>query len=470
MGLTTGFGRAWRTALAAASVLALMAPAAQAETLGDALVAAYENSGLIEQNRALLRAADEDVAVATSALRPILDWSADASRSFGTSQSSGATAGFANDDMSLGLSASLTLYDFGRTRLAIEAAKETVLATRETLRRVEQDVLLRAVSAFLEVRRSIEFVALRENNLRLIAEELRAAEDRFEVGEVTRTDVALAEARLAQSRANLAIAEGNLRIARAEYAASIGRAPGNLVPPSALPQIPAQSTAVQTALRMNPSLRSVQHQVAAAELNIQRAAANMRPTVTLRGNYGLTESLDNSDNTRGGSVTLGVGQRIYQGGRLSALERQAVHRRDSTRANLLEVQRSVQQLVTSSFARLEVARASREASERQIRAARVAFRGVREEATLGARTTLDVLNAEQELLDAQAANISAVIDEYVAAYDVLASMGLLTADNLRLDVPQYDPAEYFNLVQSAPAARSAQGRALQRVLESLGQQ
>ena len=175
------------------TAIGLTAPA-QSETLADALVSAYNNSGLLDQNRALLRAADEDVAIAISSLRPILNWSADITREFGRADSGPATVGIRQTDVNAGITASLLLYDFGRTQFQIDAAKETVLATRNSLVSIEQDVLLRAVQAYMNVRRNSRFVSLRENNLRLIRQELRAAEDRFEVGEVTRTDVALAEA------------------------------------------------------------------------------------------------------------------------------------------------------------------------------------------------------------------------------------------------------------------------------------
>ena len=461
-----------RHLLAAGAAVLALAGAAQADTLGDALVGAYTHSGLLDQNRALLRAADEDVAVAVSALRPVISWSASISRSFGKTRSvtNGPIVGFANDEANLGISAELTLFDFGRNKLAIEAAKESVLATREALIDVEQSVLLRGVSAFMEVRRATETVALRENNVRLITQELRAARDRFEVGEVTRTDVALAEARLAASRSNLAAAQGNLEIARAEYAASIGRKPGALVPPRGLPEIPSLASAKATALRTHPSLRRAQHEVTVTELNIARADAAMKPTVSLTGRLGVTDDLDNNQYTESGSLTLGVSGPIYQGGRLSALKRQAIARRDSARGNLHVVRHTVTRDVENAYARLEIATASREASNRQIRAAQVAFQGVREEATLGARTTLDVLNAEQELLDAQAGLISAVTDQTVAAFAVLSSIGLLTADHLNLPVQRYDPAAYYNLVKDAPAERTRQGQQLDRVLRAIGKE
>ncbi len=450
--------------------------AAKAETLADALVGAYGHSGLLEQNRALLRAADEDVAIAASALRPILNWTAGINR---TNSRSFSGAGFGlnqsyGTDFTLGLSASLLLYDGGQSKLGVEAAKETVLATRQGLIAVEQSVLLRAVTAYVSVRRDIEFVSLRQNNVRLITQELRAARDRFEVGEVTRTDVALAEARLAEARAGLAAAQGNLQISIEEYRSVVGRKPRHLQQPRGLPRLDSHvDTARARALRTHPDLVRVQHEVAAAELNILRARAAMGPTITLDGSVSFSEALDRTnpdDSVRSGQIGVNLSAPIYQGGRLSANARRSQAQRDAVRGNLHTVRHTISQNVGSAYAQLAVARASLEATERQIRAARVAFQGVREEATLGARTTLDVLDAEQELLDAQAARISALADQFVAAYTVLSSTGMLTAERLKLNVVQYDPAAYYNLVKRAPVARSKQGRQLDKVLRSLGKE
>ncbi|MCB1334227.1 MAG: TolC family outer membrane protein [Roseivivax sp.] len=461
-----------RSARIGLAVLALSLPAS-AETLTQALVSAYNHSGLLDQNRALLRAADEDVAQSVAALRPVIGWSAEVSRAFGTTRSTstgGRTIGFVNNEATIGLAAEMTLFDNGATRLAGEAAKEAVLATRQQLIAVEQSVLLRAVSAFMEVRRATETAAVRDSNVRLIAEELRAANDRFDVGEITRTDVAQAEARLAAARSALAAASGALDVARAEYAAAIGHKPGALTPPSRLPSLPGMANAIDTAQRGHPSVLAAQHQVAAAELAIARADAAMKPKVTLGARLGMTDDLDSSNFTHSGSVTLGVSGPIYQGGRLSSLKRQAMAQRDAARNGLLVTGQTLRRDVENAYAQFNVARASRDASERQIRASQVAFRGVREEASLGARTTLDVLNAEQELLDARVGLISATVDETVAAYVVLASIGLLTADHMNLAVQRYDPEAYYNLVKSAPIARSAQGKQLDRVLQALGKE
>tara|TARA_R110002049_G_scaffold23781_6_gene84686 strand:+ start:74197 stop:75621 length:1425 start_codon:yes stop_codon:yes gene_type:complete len=456
-------------AVGVALVLTLPRPAL-AETLADALVGAYTHSGLLDQNRALLRAADEDVAAAGAALKPILRWSADLTQSFGTQRAAGSPFSQSAESLraSINLIGEMLLYDFGTSQFRIEAAKETVLATRQSLTDIEQRILLRAVSAYMGVIEASEFVALRNNNLRLLTQELRAARDRFEVGEVTRTDVALAEAQLAQARSGLAGAEGDLLRAVEEYRNAVGRKPGALSAPPSLPDVSGNLDAAKAlAVRRHPAMLAAQHQVAAADLAIRSNEAAMSPTVKLTGRYGLSETYGSNSYSHTGSVGVEVGQTIYQGGALSSAVRKSMAQRDAQRANLHVVKNNIQQDVGNAYAALASARAQLEASDRQIRAARIAFRGVREEATLGARTTLDVLDAEQALLDAESTRVSARSNLYVAAYTVLAATGRLTAQELRLPVQIYDAGAYYDLVKDGPAKVSKQGQKLDRVLRAL---
>ncbi|TNB94374.1 transporter, partial [Paracoccus marcusii] len=191
------------------------------------MVAAYRHSALIEQNRAVLRAADEDVAASVAALRPVVEWVARQS----ASRTEGGTT---VRSTSLSLGAQLTLYDFGRSQLAIDGAKEQVLATRQALVGVEQDILLAATVAYFDVREAIQQVGLQENSVDVLSSERQAAQDRFDVGEITVTDVALADAQLAATRAALAAANGQLEIAREAYLAVTGRQPGRLDAPPPL--------------------------------------------------------------------------------------------------------------------------------------------------------------------------------------------------------------------------------------------
>ena len=444
--------------------------AAQAETLADALATGYEASGLIEQNRALLRSADEDVAQAIATLRPILSYAANLQGTYAVSETADLLGNatertFTDITATLALNASYTIYDGGSRRLAIEAQKELVLATRQALLDVERQVLGRIVLAYLDVQRSQAFVNLRENNVRVIAEELRAAQDRFEVGETTRTDVALAEAELASARSLLVAEQGTLLQAQEEFRAATGSLPQNLEPVQSA-RIPATvDEARAIALRTQPALLQAQHQVAAAEITVRRAEASTRPTVSLQGQLQVNRDLEEN-----AAIGLQASGPLYQGGAIASQIRQAQAQRDAQRASLLETARTVEQDVANAYAGLLTARASRQAFEEQVRAAQVAFEGVREEAQLGARTTLDVLNAEQDLLDARANLISAGVDEVTASYQILAALGLLNVQNLGLNVQVYDPTAYYNLVDDAPSAASEQGRALDRVLDAIGRE
>ncbi|WP_210528054.1 TolC family outer membrane protein [Rubellimicrobium arenae] len=448
--------------------------AAQAETLADALATGYESSGLIEQNRAALRAADEDVAQAVATLRPVINWQTEIQRQFfyGKTQSLfGGNSGpdlSVTDSLTLGLVSSLTLFDAGARQFRLEAQKETVLATRESLRDVERQVLLRIVSAYQEVQRSRSFVELRQNNVRVIGEELRAAQDRFEVGEVTRTDVALAEAQLASARSELVAEQGNLATAIEEFRAAVGRAPGTLSPAPAATIPGSVDEARAIAQRTHPALLQAQHQVAAFEIAISATRAATRPTVSLSAGAQVSSDLDSPDADLGANVGISASGPIYQGGALASQVRQSRAQRDSARGQLIETARTISQNVGSAYATLDVARASLTAFREQVRAAEIAFEGVREEATLGARTTLDVLDAEQDLLDARANLVNAQINETLATYQILSAIGLLNVQNLGLNVQTYDPSAYYNLVDDAPSASSEQGRALDRVLEAIG--
>lgn len=460
-------GKAVTLAISISSAV-LAVGSARAENIADAMIGAYNTSGLLEQNRALLRAADEDVAAAVSTLRPVLDFVL-ATSVREPRQWSGGTLGASSSQLTAAFEASWRLLDNGVRRLTVAAAKEVVLATRQTLVSIEQRILLRAVTAFMDVILQTENVSLRQNNVRVLGEELRAAQDRFDVGEVTRTDVALAESRLAAARSNLATAQGLLVNAKAEYVNAVGRQPGQLVTPTNLPKRPQSVEAAQAvSVRYHPDILASQRQVAAQEILVQSATKALGPTVDGTMAVGLIEDWDSSGDGYDASVGLSLRQPIYRGGALQSDIRAAMADRDAARGSLLSVQRDTVQGVNDAFVRLEVSRASLVATAERVRAARVAFDGIREEATLGARTTLDVLSAEQELLDALTAQISARAEEVIASYQLLASQGLLTAERLGLAVQIYDPTIYYNLAKDAPARISKQSKDLNRVLEALG--
>jgi outer membrane protein len=451
-----------REKIAAATVALVMTVGvvpATAQSLADTLVAAYTNSGLLDQNRAVLRAADENVASAIATLRPVIGYVASSTyrdpQLLGTDRITNNAA----------LTFSWLLTDFGRSRIAVDLQKELVLATREGLLNVEQQVLLRAVNAYAGVLSNIALVDLAENNVDVLGEQLRADSDRFEVGEVTRTDVSLTESRLAASRAQLAAARGAFERAREEYAAATGIQATNLQSPPTPPVIPSTpEQALAIARQRAPLLRQAQRQVTASEIGIELAEAALRPRLDLRA-----QALVNNDFDSSSSIGLELSGPIYQGGQISSAIRSARADRDAARGALIESQFLVEQTVANAYVNLNVANASIAAVDAQIQASALALEGAREEQQLGARTTLDVLIVEQDFLDARTDRVTALTDRFVAIFQILASAGLLTVENLGLNVPQYDPAAYYNAVRGAPTTIvSPQGEQLDRVLNSIG--
>lgn len=442
-----------------------------AESLADAMVSAYRHSALMDQNRAVLRAADEDVATAIAQLRPIVQWLA----SHSWRRDEGASRYVNNESSSLQLTAQITLYDWGRSQLAIDGAKEQVLATRQALVAVEQNVLFEATRSFFNVKSATEQVALQENSVEVLTRERQAAQDRFDVGEITVTDVALADAQLAATQASLASAQGDLEIAREGYLSATGHLPASLNAPPPLPTLPDSLDAARALSQRNhPSILQAQRQAAAAEINVAAAAAERNPTLSASAGLGVTRGAQQDlpvgsgrDNRNSASIGLELSQTIYSGGRLPAAHRKAMAQRDQARAALLNTARQVSLAVGEAWARIDVARAQITAIDQQISAAQQAYDGVREEALLGARTTLDVLDAEQSLLEARADKISAQANLQLAHYQLLAAMGLLTVEHLKLGIPTYDPSQYYNAVRDAPHT-SKQGERLDSVLRALG--
>lgn len=447
---------------------------AQAETLTDTLIKAYQLSPLLEANRHALHSLDENVAQARSGLRPTLSLGGSAVYDYDHD------TGDRTDDYQLKLRATLRLYDGGNTRAAIEAAKISVLAGRTQLVDVEQNILLRAVTAYMDVRRDAEFVSLRNSNVRVLKQQVRAANDRFELGEVTRTDVSLAEARLAAAHSGLAAATGSHEASKEQFLAVVGVPSVNLQAPPSIPQLPPSLTqATAIAMREHPSLNAARFSVTGAEWDLVRAKAAGRPTLDVSANAGFNRRSNPAPRDGNGDLIPGRGQRsifengsaglrvegnipIYQGGRNSSLIRQADAFLSQRKYEVQNEARTIKQNVGLAWSQLAVARASIVANREQVAAARIAFEGVREEATLGARTTLDVLDREQELRDAQVELAASIRDEYVAAYELLSSMGLLTVGHLNLGIPVYNPEVNYQAVQHGPVT-TPQGLKLDRI-------
>lgn len=431
-----------------ASAAVAFAPPASAETLTDTFIKAYQTSPLLDANRASLRALDENVPQARSQRRPQVS-------ATGGAQLQGDVEEFPlNDVYSAALETSLLLFDNGRTRAAIESARFGVASGRASLLNVEQEVLFNAVQAYMDVLQSLEFVRLARNDVSVLEEQVQAANNRFEVGEVTRTDVSLTQARLATSRGALVDALGNLELARQDYRAAVGLLPGELAPAPPVPALPETADAAeQIAVRQNPQLVAARFNERAAIADFDRARAASGLSIQAQGafEYSGQASLAPLGNDRfEASAGLGAEVPLYTGGRNSSLVRQAQQRVEQRKFEVQDTGRQVIEQVNNAWSQLEIARALIVANREQVEAAQIALEGVREEARVGARSTLDVLDADQERLRAEAEVVRAERDAYVAAYAVLRAMGLLTVEHLDLGIETYDPDVYFREVQRAP--------------------
>jgi outer membrane protein len=431
----------------AAGVLALGAPAS-ADSLADALVKAYQTSPLLDANRAALRGVDEGVPQARAERRPQTSLNIEASSQ---TEAEDFKEEQVNQASAL-LNASLVLFDNGQTKAAVESARNTVAAGRADLKDIEQQVLFNAVQAYVDVRRDEEFVRLAVTDVDRLSETLRATENRFEVGEVTRTDVSQSESRLAASRSQLAATRGALDVSRETYRAVVGSPADDLEPLPALPKLAASlDEATAIAMQRNPRIISAQFSERAAVYDFDRARAAKGLTVGASAGVGAERTNQIGwDSDVVGRVGLEASIPLYTGGRNDSIIRQAQALLDQRRFELQDEARTVTQEVAQAWSQLDVARASIVARREQAEAARIAAEGVAEEARLGARSTLDVLDADQERLQAEAEVVQALRDEYVAAYALLQSMGLLTVEHLNLGIESYNPEVYYSQVQSGP--------------------
>ncbi len=425
-----------------------------ADTLTDALIRAYQTSPLLESNRASLRALDENVPQARAIRRPQVSAIAQA-----RVQTEVTDFPF-DDNYAAGLQAELLLFDNGQSAAAIESARNGVAAGRASLVNVEQEVLFNAVAAYMDVIQALEFVRIALNDVSVLEEQVEATLNRFEVGEVTRTDVSQTDARLAGSRGRFVNARGNLELARQAYLSAIGSLPGELAPPPPIPDLPATvAEAEQLGVRQNPAVVAARfnERVAVSDFDRARAATglNIQATTAIEysGQQQQQSQFSNSSNFENRfDLSLGVGASVplYTGGRNSSLIRQAQQIVEQRKFEIQDAGRSVIEQVNNAWSQLAVARALIVANREQVVAAQIAFEGVTEEARLGARSTLDVLDADQERLTAEAEVVRSVRDEYVAAYAVLRAMGFLTVGHLELGIDSYDPDVYFSQVQRAP--------------------
>lgn len=435
------------TALVAGCLLVPLA--GSAETLADALVKAYQTSPVLQSSRAALRATDESLPQATAAKKVQSQLSASANLQSTTQDD------FTDvpDYYGVALEASLLVYDHGQTKAAVESARMSIAAARSDLLNVEQQVLFSAVSAYMDVRQAQEFLGIAQNDVGVLEEQLRAVNNRFDVGEVTRTDVSLTEADLQQSRATLADAEGNLQTARQAYLAAVGVLPSNLEPPPPPPALSRTAKEAETvAMRTNPAIISAQFAERGAIADFDRALAAKGPSVSFNGSVGYqgNQRISTSGDMTVANIGITGSIPLTTGGNLDSVVRQAQQIVEQRKSQLQDAGRNVIQQVNAAWIQRDVATATILANERQLEASRIAYEGVVEEARLGARSTIDVLDANQTRLQASAEVVRSKRNEYVAQYAILQAMGLLTADHLKLGVQSYDPNIYFDQVRNGP--------------------
>jgi outer membrane protein len=469
------FERGWVGSVAAAAVclaLPLASSQAFADTIESALALAYRNNPTLNSQRASTRATDENVPQALSGYRPTLSVTATGGESsLGSTTKVNTTRpatyseqnGY-NSPFSTSVSATQTLFNGFKTASKTRKAEAQVLAARATLRSTEQSVLLDAVTAYMNLLRDTAILGLQKSNVEVLQEQLRQTRDRFNVGEVTRTDVAQSEASLASGQSQYLTAESNYKSSAATYRKVIGITPGKLAAGTPVDRFspPNLNAAIAIASSTHPSVLAAQFNIDVALEDVKVQEAALYPTVSVTGaftkNFLSTSSL-NTMQSYSGTVLGTVSVPIYQGGGEYSLIRQAKETLGQKRIDLDSARDSVRQTVVQAWGQLEAAKGNIEATTAQVKASEIALNGVREEARVGQRTTLDVLNAQQSLVNARVSLVSAQRDRVVASYTLLSGVGRLTPQILGLHVPVYNAVTHYKQVRDSWAGvRTPDGR------------
>jgi outer membrane protein len=433
---------------------ALLSGTALADTLREALVSAYNTNPTLTAQRETLKSTDAGVAIAKAAGRPQLSATVGINRDL--SRSGVLDTGGKGPTLSLGADFSYPLFNGGSVRNNIKAAKTRVEAGRATLRAVEGDVFTLAVSSYMDVIRDRAIVELNQNNVKVLETNLEATRDRFQIGDLTRTDVAQSEARLQLGRSQLALAVGRATASEATYRQVIGHAPGQLAPPPPLPPLPATADeAVRIALANNPDLVAITRQAVAAGYDVRVAEAGRLPTLSGVVSETYVNELGGTNGpfpNTGTQTTAGLNARIpiFQGGLPGARTRQAQALEGQVLEQVVGTERAVVATTRSAFATYEAAQKAIQSETVAVQANELALEGARAEQSVGTRTVLDVLNAEQELLNSQVALVTAKRDAYVAGFQLLNAMGQAEAQDLGLDGgPLYDPLGNYRRVANS---------------------
>ena len=425
-------------------------PVSAKETnLKSTLEATYNNNFLIAQQREKILKYNESVTQQLSVKKP--DLSANLSQNLDESN--------CKYNNSANITIKQLLYDGGQSSNLVDAAKYTVLAERELLIKAEQDNLLKAITVYMDLRQAQANLELAENNIKVIEEQLRAANNRFEVGEVTRTDVSQTKARLALAVSNVETRKAILTGKSASYLLVVGENHGNLSTPPKHPEIPNTfSKAEKIAIENHPRILAARLQLKVSEYRIDASRGIFNPTI-----IGSITSKTGTSISSSTGATIQATIPLFNSGNLRSKKRAAINDKKISKHALdiaLLTTRSNLQIYHSSWL---AAVAAIKASKAQIEASQIAFEGMREESKLGSRTTLDVLDAEQELLSARSNLVTALRDEQVQAYNVLSEMGQLTTSNLGLEVQTFNSFSNNNKIEQT----SPLGKARIRILEKL---
>ncbi len=438
--------------VAAAGVLMGVAVSdASAETIFGAMASAYSSNPTLNAQRAATRVADENLPLAKSGYRPRINATADigASRSvssgptFGTSKSTLHPGGF-------GVTISQDLFRGFRTVNSVKAAESGIRASRETLRNTEQNVLFDAASAYFDVILARQIVDIRKRNLAFLNEQSRASQSRLEVGEGTRTDVAQSNARRALARSQLSAAVAQVKSSSAVFQQVVGHAPGNLKMPGSIARLYPRSlnSAFSVAFSEHPALKATAHLVDAAEFNVKVSEGALLPTFSLEGSanrrFNPTSTVDRSNSA---SITARLVVPIYQGGASTAAIRQNKETLGQRRIEVDISRNQVRAAVVSAWSQMQAANASTAANNQQVRAAKLALSGVIEERNVGQRTTLDVLNAQSDVLTARESLVNSRRTEMVAGFAILSAIGRLNHKRLGLKVTSYKPKDHYRAVK-----------------------
>ena len=440
-------------ALTASSILALAAPA-YADTLNEALAEAYRSNPTLQAARAQLRATDENVAIEKADGRPSVTGSAALTEVL----IQNSTSFFAPArSLSAGVDLGVPIYSGGAVKNSIRAAEQRVEAGRADLRGTESAIFSQVVAAYMDVLRGEALVGLSANQVQVLEVNLRATSDRFEIGDLTRTEVAQSQSRLALARGDLRSAQAGLIQARESYIQLVGSAPGELEPPPPLPNLPDDPRmAVDVALDNNPDLIAARERAQAAGYDIDVAGASRLPRLSAFAGYDYQNFLGSVPDSPTGpspqtadasSAGLTLSIPIFQGGRPAALQRQAQARASAALDQVIAAARDVIAQVRASYASYSAALAIIDSSREAVSAAELSLEGVRAENSIGNRTVLDVLNAEQELLLARVDLVTARRNAYVAGFSLLAAMGRAEARDLGIEGGAlYDPLANYDRV------------------------